>query len=311
LANLNLHSDTYTSSDQLHIGNGQGLLINHTGSSQLTYPNATFLLKNLLHVPHIKKNLLSVSQFTRDNHVYFEFHPTYFCIKDQLTSHILLHGLSKDGLYTFPNSPPPPRLAFVGELAPLDCWHCRLGHPSLCIVNQVVCAHHFVVVKNKTSGICPACRMGKSHELPFPFSPSVSQFPLELVFTDVWGPSPFYSINRNRYYVCFIDDFSKFIWLFPLATKSSVASTFLQFQTHVEKLFDRKIKSIQSDWGGEFRSLNPILSRQGISHRISCPHTHQQQGSIECKHRHIVEIGLSLLGGLSNTEMKLSSLQLF
>jgi hypothetical protein len=82
------------------------------------------------------------------------------------------------------------------------------------------------------------------------FSPSVSNFSLELIFTDVWGPSPFYSNNGHRYYVCFIDDFSKYVWLFPLATKSAVASTFVKFQTHVEKLFNSKIKSIQSDWGG-------------------------------------------------------------
>jgi hypothetical protein len=86
---------------------------------------------------------------------------------------------------------------------------------------------------------------------------------------------------------------------FLLLPKSDVVSTFLQFQAHVEKFFDRKIKAIQSDWGGEFRALNPILSRQGISHRISCPHTHQQQGSVERKHRHIVETGLSLLASAS------------
>jgi len=95
--------------------------------------------------------------------------------------------------------------------------------------------------------------------------------------------------------VCFIDDFSKFVCLFPIPTKSPVTSIFLQFQKHVEKLFERKIKAIQFDWGGEFRALNPILSSQGISHRLSCPHTHQQQGSVERKHRHLVETGLSLL----------------
>jgi hypothetical protein len=247
LANLNLQSEPYTGMDQLHVGNGQGLLINHSGSSRLIYHNASFLLTHLMHVPHIKKNLLSVSQFTRDNHVYFEFHPSYFCIKDQVTGKTLLRGFSKDGLYTLPNCPPPPpppRLAFFGERASVDRWHCRLGHPSLRIVSQVLRAHHLAVLKNKSSAVCPVCRMGKSHELPFPFSPSVSNFPLELVFTDVWGPSPFYSNNGHRYYVCFIDDFSKFVWLFPLATKSDVVSTFHKFQTHVEKLFARKIKSI-------------------------------------------------------------------
>jgi len=120
LANLNLHSDDYNGTDQLHVGNGQGLPIRHTGTSQLSFLHATFLLKHLLHVPSIRKNLLSVSQFTRDNNVYFEFHSYFFCIKDHLTGTTLLRGQSKDGIYTFPTCPPPPRLAFVGERAPLD-----------------------------------------------------------------------------------------------------------------------------------------------------------------------------------------------
>jgi hypothetical protein len=150
-----------------------------------------------------------------------------FVFKDRLTGTTLLHGKSKDGLYTFPTCPPPPRLAFLGERAPLDHWHYRLDHPSLRIVSQIVRAHHLAVFKNKVSDICSACRMSKSHELPFHLSPSISYFPLELIFTDVWGPSHFPSNNGNRYYVCFIDDFIKFVWLFPIATKSAVASTFL------------------------------------------------------------------------------------
>lgn len=59
------------------------------------------------------------------------------------------------------------------------------------------------------------------------------------------------------------------------------------------------IKSIQSDWGGEYCILSSILAKFGISHTVSCPHTHEQQGKVERKHRHIVETGLSLLAHIS------------
>lgn len=72
-------------------------------------------------------------------------------------------------------------------------------------------------------------------------------------------------------------------------------SGFLHFQSHVAQFIERKIKSLQSDWGGEFHALNPTLARQGISHRVSCPHTHQQQGFVERKHIHLIETGLSFL----------------
>lgn len=52
---------------------------------------------------------------------------------------------------------------------------------------------------------------------------------------------------------------------------------------------------MQSDWGGEFQGLSGFLKENGIHHRVSCPHTPQQNGLAERKHRHIVETGLALL----------------
>jgi histone deacetylase 1/2 len=56
---------------------------------------------------------------------------------------------------------------------------------------------------------------------------------------------------------------------------------------------------MQTDWGGEYQSLNSFLKRIGITHQVSCPHTHQQNGSAKRKHRHIIEVGLSLLAHAS------------
>jgi histone deacetylase 1/2 len=52
---------------------------------------------------------------------------------------------------------------------------------------------------------------------------------------------------------------------------------------------------MQTDWGGEYQKHNSFFQRVGISHLVSCPHAHQQSGPAERKHRHIVEVGLSLL----------------
>jgi histone deacetylase 1/2 len=52
---------------------------------------------------------------------------------------------------------------------------------------------------------------------------------------------------------------------------------------------------MQTDWGGEYQKLNSFFNKIGIIHRVSCPHAHQQNGAAERKHRHIVEVGLSLL----------------
>jgi histone deacetylase 1/2 len=51
--------------------------------------------------------------------------------------------------------------------------------------------------------------------------------------------------------------------------------------------------------GGEYEKLNSFFQKAGIIHHVSCPHAHQQNGSAERKHRHIVEVGLALLANAS------------
>ena len=100
MANLNLRSENYDGSDQIHVGNGVGLKITKTSSSLLSTPSRSFILNQVLFVPQITKNLLSVYQFCRDNFVYCEFHKSFFLVKDYL-GNILHQGQTKDGLYTF------------------------------------------------------------------------------------------------------------------------------------------------------------------------------------------------------------------
>ncbi|KAD3068070.1 hypothetical protein E3N88_35950 [Mikania micrantha] len=63
----------------------------------------------------------------------------------------------------------------------------------------------------------------------------------------------------------------------------------------VERQFKTQLKSVQTDWGGEFRNLSTFFKTLGILHRLSCPHTSEQNGFVERRHRHVVETGLTLL----------------
>jgi hypothetical protein len=84
---------------------GTGLPITHIGSASLTLTRRQYLLKHLLHVPLICKNLISVRKFALDNSVFFEFHSSYFVIKDCQTGIPLHQGPIKDGLYQLHPSP--------------------------------------------------------------------------------------------------------------------------------------------------------------------------------------------------------------
>jgi hypothetical protein len=121
--------------------------------------------------------------------------------------------------------------------------------------------------------------------LSYPISSSRSSAPLELVFSNVWGPV-LNSVGNKTYYVSFIDDFSKFTWIYLLKFKSEVFQRFQEFQKMVERIFDKNIITVQTDWGGEYEKLNSFFKNIGITYHVSCPHAHQQNGSTERKHRH-------------------------
>jgi hypothetical protein len=146
--------------------------------------------------------------------------------------------------------------------------------------------------------VCDDCQHAKSHQLPYLKSTSVSTTPLELIFSDVWGLACNF-IGRNKYYVSFIDDFSKFTWIYLLKHMSEVFKKIREFQNLIERLFDKKILAIQTHWGGEYQKLNTFFHQVGISHHVSCPYAHQQNGSNKRKHRHTVEVSLSMLAQAS------------
>lgn len=86
-----------------------------------------------------------------------------------------------------------------------------------------------------------------------------------------------------------------FTWIYLSKSKSDVTPTFLMFQKHVERLLNYKIHAVQSDWGGEYERLSRHFAQEAILHRVSCPHTSQQNGVAEREHRHLVETGIALL----------------
>ena len=97
------------------------------------------------------------------------------------------------------------------------------------------------------------------------------------------------------YYIHFLDDFSHFTWIYPLQAKFEAHVAFVHFRAMADRMFNKKLVCLQTDWGGEYRSLTPLLHQLRIQFRHSCPHVHHQNGRAERKHRHIVELGLTSL----------------
>ena len=238
--------------------------INHIGHSVIKTPTHKILLNNILHVPDASKNLLSVNRITLDNHVYIEFWPTFFFIKDRVTRGVIYQDRCRGGLYPLiPHDKTPNKQAFGVTEVSYSRWHSRLGHPSFSVVERVL-KNNKLPFHGRLESVCDSCQRAKSHQLPYSISTSVSSSPLELVFSEVWGPAPV-SVGRHNYYVSFIDDFSKFTWIYLIRKKSDVFNVFHNFQALVERKFGRKILALQSDWGGEYEKLNSFFQKIGRS----------------------------------------------
>ncbi|GJZ07481.1 retrovirus-related pol polyprotein from transposon TNT 1-94 [Tanacetum coccineum] len=134
------NSEAYYGDDALHVGNGKGLPILHIGSSKVYSPQKTFSLKNILHVPEISHNLLSVQKFCHDNDVFFEFHTSYFVVKDESTHTTLLTDPSKHGLYTItlPQLKSISKVSFSAVRASPTIWHRRLRHPHQRLLHSML-----------------------------------------------------------------------------------------------------------------------------------------------------------------------------
>src|SRR5690606_36070709 len=141
---------------------------------------------------------------------------------------------------------------------------------------------------------CSHCLINKSHKLPFYSNTITSTKPLEYIYTDVWT-SPILSVDQYKYYLIFVNHFTRYTWLYPLKKKSQVLETFTLFKAIVEKHFAMPIRNLYSDNGGEFTMMRQFLASNSISHFTSPPHTPEHDGVAERKHWHVVETGLTLL----------------
>jgi histone deacetylase 1/2 len=207
----------------VHTANGAGMNISNIGYATLHTPNRKLYLKNVLHVPKSHKSLALVHRITLDNNVFLEFHPNLFLIKDRATKTTLHQGRCEGGLYPLglrQGSSSRSKQVFGVCKPSTSRWHSRLGHPAFPIVTRVIRDNKLPFIDDSSSKpVCDSCQKAKSHQLPYFVSNKVSAALLELIHSDVWGPAPT-SVGRFSYYVSFIDDHTKYTWIYLLRLMS-------------------------------------------------------------------------------------------
>lgn len=251
----------------------------------------------MLVVPEMKKNLLSLSKLTCDFPCYIEFNKHGFLVKDLKTRQVLLQGSNDAGLYNLSPTMSAVFFSIRHKGANVDVWHNHLAHSNKRVVQFLQQQNLISVTHSSSNNLCTSCEISKSSKLPFVNVVERAKHPFSKIHCDLWGPVPISSIQGFCYFVIFVDDFSRICWLYPLKRKSDFRSTFLVFQQMVITQFNVGIKCFQSDEGGEFSDgyFQKYLQDHGILHLSAYVGTPEQNGVVERKHRHVVELGLAFM----------------
>ena len=111
-----------------------------------------------------------------------------------------------------------------------------------------------------------SCQFGKQVRGSFPHEKHVSKIMLELVHLDIWVTTKIPSMAGCRFYVTFIDDCTRKVWVYFMKEKSEVLSHFQSFKAMVEKQIGKQVQCLRLDGGGEYFSNEFIgfLKKHGI-----------------------------------------------
>ena len=145
---------------------------------------------------------------------------------------------------------------------------------------------------------CDICPRAKQHRLPFKSSSITSTQPFELVHVDTWGPYHVKTANGHRYFLTLVDDYTRSTWTHLMVTKDEAFHLIKSFVIMAQTQFNGTVKVMRSDNALELGLSNEALdffASTGIIHQTSCVQTPQQNGVVERKHKHLLEVSRALL----------------
>ncbi|KZV17034.1 hypothetical protein F511_34284 [Dorcoceras hygrometricum] len=283
-----LYMGNSTTSDVVGIGN---VVLKMTSGKEVN-------LKDVLHVPDIRKNLVSGSQLSKAG-----FRLVFESDKFVLTKGGIFvgKGYQHNGLFKLnvmnvirPEAKNKINNSFyLIEISNL--WHERLGHVNFNMLQRLDNLNVLPAFKRNPQEKCEICVETKLAKAPF-HSVTRSTKPLELIHTDVCDLKLVQSRGGKRYFITFIDDCTRYCYIYLLRSKDEAIEAFTKYKNEVENQLTSKIKMIRSDRGGEYVApFEEFCSNSGIIHQTTAPYSPQSNGVAERKNRTLKEMMNALL----------------
>ena len=273
----------------------------HLNCSSFGKENYRIRLSNVYFIPELESNLISVKKLTEKGcEVKFSGGTCDLILNNEIIGKAYLDGL----LYELKLNNE--KASLVNESnrtckSDITTWHNRLGHRNVdsirfMVKNNIV--DDIEITNNSIINKCEVCIKGKLTKKPFGknFEPK-SNGCLDLIHSDLCGPCQNVSSSGGKYFLTFIDDFSRYTHVYILQNKSQVLDKLKDYILEVENLHNKKIKQIHSDNGGEYTSkeMKYFLKSRGIKHTFTIPYTPEQNGIAERKNRSLKEMANCML----------------
>lgn len=259
-----------TTASEAGRGNVAMKFIDKTGKAR------EFLAMDVLHVPEIETNLLSVSQLTKRG-VEVSFSDSEAFIKQEGTD-VAVASLEQ-GLYRMKESTTV--MLTVAGMHNESCrhtWHRRFGHLAYDVIDAINDSSLADGFKLKDCGLnetCECCLESKLPRFPFLSSPKKTTHILELVHTDIMGPVTPATNSGFQYVMTLIDDYSAFTKVYLLQAKSDAAARIKEFVAEMKTQHGQTPKMVRSDNGGEYtsKSLRQFYVKKGILSQYTVPYS--------------------------------------
>ncbi|KAL0297346.1 UNVERIFIED_CONTAM: Retrovirus-related Pol polyprotein from transposon RE1, partial [Sesamum radiatum] len=220
------------------LGDNHIVKVEGKGSVAINTKKGTRIINDVMYIPNLRTNLFSVGQMMEKGYT-LHFGGDSCTIYDNKDKTLKIAEVRMKEHRCFPI-----HLQYMGRTAMKAqedqswLWHRRLGHfnfQGLKILHQKKMMTDLPQIQ-AVEGACEACLQGKQHKKPFPSGTSWrAKAVLELIHTDVCGPMRTPSHEQNRYFILFIDDYSRMTWVYFMREKSEVFKVFKKFKNLVEK----------------------------------------------------------------------------
>jgi transposase InsO family protein len=260
-------------------------------------------INSVLYAPGITKNLLSVGALA-DQHktLVFKSDGCFVFNNSNLQLEAFASREHGQGLYRLSNlcQLQHSEVNLVQRHSSTDLWHKRLGHFHAKGMQRML---NFGAVRGLPAlhfsrQVCTGCQLGKQTRTKLPKEATFNATKiLQLVHSDVCGPFRTTSLGGARYFVTFIDDFSRKTWIYFLAHKSQVLTKFQHLVNFLKTSTGQCIQTLRSDNGGKYTSsaFRDYCLNEGIAREFAPPYTPQRNGVAERRNRSLLNITRCLL----------------